>query len=308
MTSIELSDIPLGQFTFRVRRAGPADGRPVILLHGVPQTSLCWEAQLEALGDAGYHAVAFDQRGYSPGARSEDIAEFTMDKLVGDVLDMADVLGFERFDVVGHDMGAGVAWTLAACYPQRVTTVTALSVPNWNAYFDAYHGNIPNRGDGDDQFTLSAYAREFGAAPRGLPEQLLVANNCEQLRAFFDGLPDDHVAEYVDVLGSVEAMRGVLDVYRNIGFTDDPGDGATTDRLPPIEVPTLFIWSDQDPAIAASGAYATGDHVKGPYRFVALEGIDHWIQEKAPERVNSELLAHLERHPVATQRKQPTRI
>ena len=83
MTAIELFEIPLGLFTFRARRAGPSDGRPVILLHGVPQTSLCWEAQLTALGDAGYHAVAFDQRGYSPGARSEDIAEFTMDKIGG---------------------------------------------------------------------------------------------------------------------------------------------------------------------------------------------------------------------------------
>jgi pimeloyl-ACP methyl ester carboxylesterase len=307
MTSIELSDIPLGQFTFRVRSAGPADGRPVILLHGVPQTSLCWEAQLEALGGAGYHAVAFDQRGYSPGARSEDISEFTMDKLVGDVLEMADVLGFKRFDVVGHDMGAGVAWTLAAHHAERLNTLTAVSVPNPNAYFDAYHGSIPNRGDGDDQFTLSAYAREFRAAPRGVPEQLMVANDCELLRTFFDGLSTDHISEYVEVLGSVDAMRGVLDVYRNSDLIEDPGSEATFDRLPPIEVPTLFIWSDQDPAIAASGAYATGDHVKGPYRFVALEGLDHWIQEKAPERFNSELLAHLERHPVGALREQPKR-
>ena len=127
MTAIELFEIPLGAFTFRARRAGPSDGRPVILLHGVPQTSLCWEAQLTALGDAGHHAVAFDQRGYSPGARSDDITEFTMDKLVGDVLGIADVLGFDRFDVVGHDMGAGVAWTLAGLHADRVNTLTAIS-------------------------------------------------------------------------------------------------------------------------------------------------------------------------------------
>jgi len=307
MTTIEIVEIPLGAFTFRARRAGPSDGRPVILLHGVPQTSLCWEAQLTALGDAGYHAVAFDQRGYSPGARSEDIAEFTMDKLVGDVLAIADALGFDRFDVVGHDMGAGVAWTLAAFYPQRVSTVTALSVPNLNAYYDAYHGTIPNHGDGEDQFTLSAYARDFQAAPRGLPEQMMVANDCEQLRGFLAGLPDDHIAEYVDALGSVEAMRGVLDVYRNNDLIAEPGSDGVFDRLPPIEIPTLFIWSDQDPAIAASGAYATGDHIAAPYRFVALEGLDHWIQEKAPARVNDELLAHLECHPVGAPREQRTR-
>jgi pimeloyl-ACP methyl ester carboxylesterase len=302
MTAIELFEIPLGLFTFRARRAGPSDGRPVILLHGVPQTSLCWEAQLTALGDAGYHAVAFDQRGYSPGARSEDIAEFTMDKLVGDVLGIADALGLDRFDVVGHDMGAGVAWRLAGHHPDRLNTLTAISVPNINAYFDAYHGKIPHRGDGDDQFKKSSYARDFKAAPRGAVEELMVANDCEQLRGFLDGVPADHVTEYVAVLGSVEAMRGVLDVYRNESFTEQAGD-ADADRLPPIEVPTLFIWSDQDPAIAASGAYATADHVAGPYRFIALAGLDHWIPEKAPELVNAELLDHLERHPVRSAHK-----
>jgi pimeloyl-ACP methyl ester carboxylesterase len=305
MTAIELFEIPLGAFTFRARRAGPSDGRPVILLHGVPQTSLCWEAQLTALGDAGHHAVAFDQRGYSPGARSDDLAEFTMDKLVGDVLGIADVLGFDRFDVVGHDMGAGVAWTLAGLHADRVNTLTAISVPNMNAYFDAYHGKIPHRGDGDDQFTKSSYARDFKAAPRGMVEELMVANDCEQLRGFLDGVPASHLAEYIEVLGSVEAMRGVLDVYRNESFTEQSSD-ADTDRLPPIEVPTLFIWSDQDPAIAASGAYATADHVTGPYRFVPLEGLDHWIQEKAPELVNTELLEHLKRHPARAANKQAT--
>src|SRR3954463_5804619 len=99
MTAIELFEIPLGAFTFRARRAGPADGRPVILLHGVPQTSACWSHQLDALSRAGHHAVAFTQRGYSPGARIDDVAAFTMDKLAGDVLGLADALGFDRFDV-----------------------------------------------------------------------------------------------------------------------------------------------------------------------------------------------------------------
>ena len=75
-------------------------------------------------------------------------------------------------------------------------------------------------------------------APRGAVEELMVANDCEQLRGFLDGVPADHVTEYVAVLGSVEAMRGVLDVYRNESFTEQAGD-ADADRLPPIEVPTL---------------------------------------------------------------------
>lgn len=296
MTTIERFDIPLDRFTFQARRAGPVDGRPVILLHGVPQTSACWTAQLTALADAGYRAVAFTQRGYSPGARVDDVSEFTIGKLIGDVLGVADALGFDRFDLVGHDMGAGVAWSLAAYQPDRVRTLTAVSVPHLNAYLDAYHRRIPEPGPGDDQFARSAYARSFRTMPRGAVESAFVANDCEQMRALFQGLPDDHVAEYLELLGTVEGMRGVLDVYRNMGFTDSPDADSGTNRLPPITVPTLFLWSDQDPAIAPAGAHATGDHVTGPYRFVTLEGIDHWIPERAPERVNEELLAHLARH------------
>ncbi len=118
--SIERFDLTVGPLTFQARQAGPPDGRPVILLHGAPQTSACWNQQLPALAAAGHRAVAFTQRGYSPGARFDDVEAYTLDKLVGDVLDVADVLGFDRFDLVGHDFGGGVAWAVAGHHPDRV--------------------------------------------------------------------------------------------------------------------------------------------------------------------------------------------
>ena len=67
--------------------------------------------------------------------------------------------------------------------------------------------------------------------------------------------------------------------------------------FPAIEVPTLYVWSDQDAAIGPEGAYATEQYVRGPYRFVVLEGIGHWIPETAAVEFNAELLAHLAAHP-----------
>ena len=93
-------DIEVGPLTFAGRIAGPDDGEPVLLLHGFPQTSLAWASQVEALGAAGYRACAFDQRGYSPGARPDDVAAYKPDALVADVLDVAAECGFERFDLV----------------------------------------------------------------------------------------------------------------------------------------------------------------------------------------------------------------
>jgi pimeloyl-ACP methyl ester carboxylesterase len=294
-TTIEHFDITVGPFTFQARQAGPAHGRPVILLHGVPQTAACWTSQLEALAGAGCRAVAFTQRGYSPGARIDDVAAFTLDKLAGDVLGVADQLGFERFDVVGHDAGAGVAWTLAGYHADRVRTVAIASVPHPAAFADAYRSK--DAGDGNDQHERSGYMRDIVRRPRGEMEQLFLANDRQLMRAVFHGLPEESVEEYLEIVGNPEGMRGCLDWYRAGSLSPAQGGPRGLDsNFPAIEIPTLFVWSDQDPAIGPAGAYATERHVTGPYRFIVLEGIGHWIPETAADRFNEELLAHLVSH------------
>jgi pimeloyl-ACP methyl ester carboxylesterase len=289
-------DLRVGDLTFQTRQLGPEDGRAVILLHGVPQTSICWRAQMEALAGAGYRAVAFTQRGYSPGARIDDVAAFTMDHLSGDVLGVADALGIDRFDIVGHDAGAGVAWTLAAFHADRVSTATILSVPHPAAFAGAYKAS---RDDGDDgQHARSGYMRQINSLPRGQMEEMFAAQDGQVLRMMFAGLPDESVDEYVEVLGSPEGMRGVLDWYRAGAVAKEKGiAGAMSTSFPAVEIPTLYLWSTDDPAIGRAGAEATADHVTGPYRFVICEGVDHWIQERVPDQVNQELLAHLAKYP-----------
>jgi pimeloyl-ACP methyl ester carboxylesterase len=294
-TIIERSDITVGPFTFQSRQAGLPGGRPVILLHGVPQTSACWIAQIEALAAAGRRAVAFTQRGYSPGARVDDVGAFTLDALARDVLGVADVLGFDRFDVVGHDAGAGVAWALGGYHADRVKTLTIASVPHPAAFADAYRSS--KDGSAGDQHARSGYMRDIVRRPRGEMEQLFLANDRQVMRALFHGLPESSVEEYLEIVGTPEGMRGCLDWYRAGSLPRAPGapNGLSTE-FPAITVPTLFVWSDQDPALGPAGAHKTADHVTGPYRFVVLEDIGHWIPETAAERFNEELLAHLAAH------------
>lgn len=92
-------------FTFDGLVAGPDAGEVVLLLHGFPQSAAMWKPQMEALAGAGYRAVAFDQRGYSPGARPPDVELYRIAHLVEDALAVA---GPEPFHVVGHDWGAVV--------------------------------------------------------------------------------------------------------------------------------------------------------------------------------------------------------
>jgi pimeloyl-ACP methyl ester carboxylesterase len=72
---------------------GPPAGEPVLLLDGLPQTSACWSGVAAALAAAGYRVVAFDQRGYSPGARPGQVRDYRMQQLVADALAVAELAG-----------------------------------------------------------------------------------------------------------------------------------------------------------------------------------------------------------------------
>ena len=119
------------------RTAGPADGQLVILLHGFPQSSYEWRKQMPVLARAGYHVVAPDQRGYSPGARPTADADYTMNHMVADTIAIADHFHAKMFNLVGHDWGAAVAWATAIAHPSRLRTLTAVSVPHPAAYAKA---------------------------------------------------------------------------------------------------------------------------------------------------------------------------
>ena len=112
-TVIEHVSIPTEAGTFDAIASGPEDGRPVLLLHGFPEAAIEWEHQVAVLGVNGFRAVAPDQRGYSPGVRPEQVSEYAVTHLVGDVIAMADALGWSTFDLVGHDWGGAVAWWTA---------------------------------------------------------------------------------------------------------------------------------------------------------------------------------------------------
>jgi pimeloyl-ACP methyl ester carboxylesterase len=261
--------------SFEARAAGPADGELVILLHGFPQSSAIWKPQMEALGAAGYRAFAPDQRGYSPRARPEAVERYGIDYLVDDVLAMADRLGAERFSVVGHDWGAIVAWHLAGRYPERVRTLTALSVPHPVAFVTALASADP------DQRDRSRYISFFQRV--GTAETALLAGGLAlMLKA--SGYPLDPAGP-VAQMSEPGALTAALNWYRAM----DAGLAG----VGRITVPTLFVWSTGDVALGREGAEATAAHVDGPYRFEILEGVSHWIPEEVPDVLSRLLLEHL---------------
>ena len=236
--------------TFQAVATGPRDGRPVLFLHGFPQTSYSWHHQLEAVGAAGYRGLGFDQRGYSPKARPPTMQDYRIGELVGDVLGVADAWGMEQFDLVGHDWGAMVAWVVAGRHPDRVRTLDrGVGAPS-----PCFRGGVagprtPGRspeGD-DDQRQRSSYIEVF-RAEGGVAERALLGEDGsgEGLRLMFDasGLSSesDEVRRFVDRMLEPGAMTAALNWYRATEPHSLTDVGAIT-------VPTLYVWSDEDIAL-----------------------------------------------------------
>src|SRR5262245_61683590 len=209
-------------------------------------------AQLDALAAAGFRAVAFDQRGYSPGARPADVSAYKPAALVRDTLDVADAIGAAPFDLVGHDFGGMVAWMVAGHHPDRVRTLTVASTPHPAAFRASYQRR------GSDQGDRSEYMRTFRGGARGQMETSLLADDAAGLRAIYVGLDADAIEEYVAVLSEPGALVAAVDWYRSMS-------GAQSAATPAASMPTLYVWSDRDPSLGREAAEATASFVNGAY-------------------------------------------
>jgi pimeloyl-ACP methyl ester carboxylesterase len=273
--------VTAGDWKFRVIEEGNRGDRPVLLLHGFPESAYEWTAQLGFLAGAGFRPIAPDQRGYSAGARPANVDAYGIDDLVADALAICYSLEVSQFDLVGHDWGAIVAWVLAARHPSRLRTFTAVSVPHPEAFADAYASPSSN------QREMSGYIDVF-RSEGGAGEKMLAGEEGTGLRTMFEqqGLRSEAVAAHVAVHEQPGALTAGLNWYRATHPTMMRG-------IPPITVPTLFVWSPLDPAISRDAAEGCGRYVKGPYRFEVLESAGHWIPELAPDPFNRILLEHL---------------
>jgi pimeloyl-ACP methyl ester carboxylesterase len=274
----EIQQVDVGDLTFDVRVDGPEDGRPVLLLHGFPQTSLSWSAVTPQLTRAGLRTYAPDQLGYSPGARPGEVEAYSTPNLAQVTADLMTALGVDRADVVGHDWGANVAWALAGWHPDRVRSLTAVSVPHPAAYTVAYRTD-------PEQKERSGYIRLFWQ--QGKAEEVLLADDGRRLRRMLSGgegdsgVPAEAIDEYVAVLSAPGALTAALNWYRAM---------SSADKVDPVSVPTTYVWSDGDVAIGRTAAEACENYVTGDYRFVELPGITHWIPEQAPDQLTAAIL------------------
>jgi pimeloyl-ACP methyl ester carboxylesterase len=262
---------------FEATSTGPVDGRTIIALHGFPNDRTAFDAVGDRLAASGYRVLAPDQRGYSAGARPPHRRDYRLSCLVGDILSLADQAGADRFDLVGHDWGAVVAYHLAARHPNRVRTVTALSAPHPGAWLRSLVQST--------QALRSGYMAFFQLPV--LPERMLAGRSGDRLRRALvgSGLNADHARRYATRAAEPGGLTGPLHWYRAIPYN--------ARRIAHVPVPTTLIYGDEDQFITSTAAELTGRWITGPYELQVWKGVSHWIPEQEPDRLAAAIGRHV---------------
>jgi pimeloyl-ACP methyl ester carboxylesterase len=196
-----------------------------------------------------------------------------MRHLVGDLTGLLDQLSVPRVHVVGHDWGAAIAWVLAAAHPERVASLTCLSVGHPGAFAAA----------GLAQARRSWYTLLFNV--RGVAERWLARGD---FRAIRDWAHHPEPDEVVARLSNRDALTASLAVYRaNMAPTFRLSRGP---RLPPIQAPTMGVWSTGDKFLTEASMTGSARFVAGGWRYERVDGVGHWLPLEAPDEVNRLLL------------------
>jgi pimeloyl-ACP methyl ester carboxylesterase len=262
---------------FDILAAGPVDGQLVLFLHGFPEFADAWLEVMQPIAQAGFYCVAVNQRGYSPQARPGEMRDYAIEHLISDVQRFVDAVGRRRFHLVGHDWGAFVAWEFAAKHPDRLQSLSALSTPHPDAFFNAIESD-------EDQKQRSRYIVVFRMSD-GVAESLFQSDDYQRLRGVYQGkLPESAISENIRRLAEPGALTSALNWYRALNLEA---------RIGKIRVPTLYIWGSQDLALGETAASETERYVIGPYTFERLEGRSHWLLEEVPDQVSALLLKHI---------------
>lgn len=253
--------------TFTVSVGGPADGGPVLLLHGFPQDHREFDLIRPGLHNAGLRTLTYDQRGWTPDARPAEVAAYVVPEAVADAIAILDALGIDSAHVVGTSRGSEVGWHLAASHPDRVRTFTAVGGPNPLAFAEAAARDPRQERQLDYQSILAGPDAEAAVMGNG------AAWMWQALKPI-----GDRAGMYVEsMLNDPGRVTGTVNWYRADHQFDNPMPAT------PITAPTTLVWGTRDFVASRAAVDATAQWVAGDFRLVVLEGVSHWVPEEAPD-------------------------
>ncbi|HCM9621389.1 TPA: alpha/beta hydrolase [Enterobacter cloacae subsp. cloacae] len=225
--------------TVRVRIGG--EGKPLLLLHGYPQTSACWHKVAPALIDKGFRVIAPDLRGYGRSDKpASDPEHLTYSKrmMAEDQINLMQELGYKSFLLAGHDRGARVAFRTALDYPEAIEKLALLDIAPTDEMYKLT----------DSVFATGYYHWFFLIQSSPLPERLISAEPDFYLRSKLaawgrsgiDVYTHDAVSEYMQSFRNPACIHATCEDYRASATIDLVHDKADAHKK--LEMPLLVLW------------------------------------------------------------------
>lgn len=255
------------------------EGPPILLLHGWPDDASVWRHQVAALVADGYQCVVPNLRGVGGSDAPGPVAAYRSGELAADVLGVLDALGLDKVQVVGHDWGASIVWTLLALNPGRFVRAVVMSVGHPACMWDMT--NIEQR-------AASWYVYYFQL--QDFDPKQFSKDDYRVFRAFMAGAPDlerrierfnADPKQFVDHIKWYRALDGAK------------ASKERYETLPKIKVPLMALSGGADFALTASQLQDSASYVEADYSYEVLDGAGHWLQLECPDAVNSLLLGYL---------------
>jgi len=300
-----------------VYEAGPKDGLPVVMCHGFPELAYSWRHQIPALAAAGFRAIAPDQRGYGRTSRPENVRDYDMAHLTGDLAGMLDALGLKKAIFCGHDWGGLIVWQMPLFHPDRVAGVIGVNTPflarppidpimGMRAMFgeNMYIVYFQKPGEAD-----AALAKDVGKSFRffmrkngvsaldyaKLPKEarnLELVNAIQSDESLWPGealLTPDELKVFVDTFTRT-GFTGGINWYRNM--TRNWEVSGTMEQK--VHVPGLMIMAEDD--VVLSPAMADGmERFVPDLERVLIRHCGHWTQQEHPEETSAAMIDWLTR-------------
>ncbi|MFC4257911.1 alpha/beta fold hydrolase [Marinobacter lacisalsi] len=267
---------PRGTFTWR--EGGSASGAPVVMIHGWPESSYCWEHVGRHLKD-GLRVIAPDLRGLGDSERTEGQNHYAKQALAQDVISMLDELGINEFQLIGHDWGGIVAQEVALAVPDRVSRMIIMNI----AIINNLKGNMEVIQKVRSESTKSYWYQHFQQEP-GLAEGMIPGKEDVWIGYFVTGavnpIPEDSVAEYVRMYSIPGTPAAGANYYR--AFSDDAKRWAGLAGHK-WTMPSLYIYGNKDKVILPEYL----NYIEDCFDSIRVEQVDagHFLQEEKPEEV-----------------------
>ena len=273
----------------RIHYVHRGEGKPILFMHGFPQFWFLWRHQLDSLGDD--HAVyAPDMRGYNLSDKPQEVAAYRMRNMLGDIKGLVEELGIAPFTLVGHDWGGIVSWAFALKYPELLEHFVIIDSPppfTWNR----------DLRESPKQREAVNYMLELSKPSPG-PEELVAANDFAMLDAMLERigssdarLSDEERAAYHEAWSQPGAIQGGLNYYRAARMGEQVAAGGVPEEYEAkikamrLEVPTLVIWGERDPALLVGLTRGLEEWIPD-MRLEVLPGAGHWVPYEQPDEVN----------------------